>query len=97
MASEVTVTPSCIAAMNRAGSLRDPQDELARAGCPAAWSSCIRVRRTVTSAYSAADEEPVQQNQRRDGDELEKEGHAPSPGAQVLGGSSFSKEATPRV
>jgi len=35
-------------------------------------------------------EEPVQENQRRDGDELEEECHAPLSGARVLSGSSKS-------
>ena len=53
MASEVTVTPSCIAAMNRAGSAVMPSTTRARR-FPSCTSSCMRVRRTVTSPYSAA-------------------------------------------
>ena len=54
MASEVSVTPSCIAAMKRGGSPVILQ-HLPRApvALPSA-SSAIRVLRTVTSAYSAA-------------------------------------------
>jgi hypothetical protein len=42
-----------------------------------------------------ADEEPVQQNEGRDGDQFQKKGHAPTSRAFVLGGSSFSTETTP--
>src|SRR5215208_5159582 len=53
IASEVSVTPSCIAAMKRGGS------PVIRSTCravrwPSSASSCIRVRRTVTRPYSAA-------------------------------------------
>jgi hypothetical protein len=52
------------------------------------------VRRTVTSAYSAATKKPFSKHERRDGDQLEKEGHAPPTGARVLGRRSFSKETS---
>src|SRR6478672_10159658 len=57
MASEVSVTPSCIAAMKCAGSL--VIFITARAGrLPSSISSLSRVRRTVTSEYSAATKKP---------------------------------------
>jgi hypothetical protein len=37
------------------------------------------------------DKERIQHDQRRDGDEEQREGHAPSPGAPVLGGTSSAK------
>ena len=57
IASDVTVTPSCIAAMNRAGSAVRPSTCLARRW-PSSAISWRRVRRTVTSAYSAATKNP---------------------------------------
>src|SRR3954454_9056396 len=53
IASEVSVTPSCIAEMNRGGSLVIRSTDRAR---PTPWwlSSMIRVRRAVTRPYSAA-------------------------------------------
>ena len=65
----------------------DPE-HLARAPVSPSASSCIRVRRTVTSAVLGRDEEPVQQDQRRDGEKLEEERHAPLSGARGLRGSS---------
>ena len=57
MASEVSVTPSCIAAMKCGGSLVIVIT--ARAGrLPSSISSLSRVRRTVTSEYSAATKKP---------------------------------------
>src|SRR6478672_3534855 len=57
MASEVSVTPSCIAAMKCAGSL--VIFITARAGrLPSSMSSLSRGRRTVTSEYSAATKKP---------------------------------------
>src|SRR3954454_4604937 len=57
IASEVSVTPSCIAAMKCGGSL--VIDMTALAGrFPSSTSSFSRVRRTVTSEYSAATKKP---------------------------------------
>src|SRR3954452_24672757 len=57
MASDVSVTPSCIAAMKCGGSL--VIDMTALAGrFPSSTSSFSRVRRTVTSEYSAATKKP---------------------------------------
>ena len=69
MAREVSVTPSCIAAMKCGGSLVILTTERA-VRLPSSASSFIRVRRTVTSEYSAGDEEAVQEDQQADGDEL---------------------------
>jgi hypothetical protein len=41
-------------------------------------------------AVFGSDEERVQQDQNADGEELEKKGQAPTPGARVLGGMSSS-------
>ena len=57
MPSEVSVTPSCIAAMKRGGSAVIRCTARARR-LPSSASSCTRVRRTVTSAYSAATKKP---------------------------------------
>ena len=43
----------------------------------------MRVRRAVTSAYSAATKNRVQQHERRDGDELEREVLTPRPPGRV--------------
>ena len=56
MASEVSVTPSCIAAMKRGGSLVIRSTSRARR-LPWWWSSMIRVRLAVTSAVLGRDEE----------------------------------------
>src|SRR6476659_8309281 len=57
IAREVSVTPSCIAAMKCAGSL--VIFITARAGrLPSSMSSLSLVRRTVTSEYSAATQKP---------------------------------------
>src|SRR5262249_49381372 len=53
IASEVIVTPSCIAAMNRGGSLVIRSTARARR-LPSRSSSRMRVRRDVTRPYSAA-------------------------------------------
>ena len=53
MPSEVSVTPSCIAAMKCGGSLVILSTERA-VRLPSSASSLIRVRRTVTSEYSPA-------------------------------------------
>ena len=57
IAREVTVTPSCIAAMKRGGTAVSPSTCLALR-LPSSESSWRRVRRTVTSAYSAATKKP---------------------------------------
>ena len=93
MASEVSVTPSCIAAMKCGGSAV-MRSTCARArGCPARSSSRIRVRREVTRPYSAATKNAFSSDQPGEGEELEREGHAACAvaGAQVLGGKSSSK------
>ena len=53
MPSEVSVTPSCIAAMKCGGSLVIRRTERA-VRLPSSASSLMRVRRTVTSEYSPA-------------------------------------------
>ena len=83
----VAVTPSCIAAMKRAGSADDPHD---RAG-PA-----VALLRELLDPRPARRDEPVlgrheigvQQDQRRDAEEFQEKGHAPLSGARVLGGFS---------
>ena len=57
MPSEVSVTPSCIAAMNFGGSPTILCTARARRS-PLFASSVIRVRRAVTSEYSAATKKP---------------------------------------
>src|SRR5512132_221483 len=57
MASEVSVTPSCIAAMKCGGSLVILTTERA-VRLPSSASSFMRVRRTVTSEYSPATKKP---------------------------------------
>ena len=85
------VTPSCIAAMNRAG-LAVMRARRARGGCPA--SRELRDARAARGdeGVLGRDEERVQQEQPRDGEQREEEGHAaPLSGARVLGGWSSSK------
>ena len=67
----VSVTPSCIAAMNRGGSAVIRSTARARRS-PCFSSSGSRVRRAVTSAVLGRDEKAVQQDQRRDGDQSTK-------------------------
>ena len=96
IASEVTVTPSCIAAMNRGGSCGEPEHELRPA--VALLLELVQARPADgDERVLGRDEVAVQQHERRNGDQLEEEGHvsAPIAGAQVLGGKSLSKEATP--
>ena len=86
MPSEVSVTPSCIAAMKRGGSAVIAEHRAGAAVALVGAAPAIRVRRTVTSAYSAATKNAVQQHQHDDADELEEERHAPVSGARVLSG-----------
>ena len=79
MPRQVSVTPSCIAAMNRGGSRGDPE-HVARAPVALVSSSMIRVRRAVTSPYSAATKKPFSRIEHCDGDELQERRHAPLPG-----------------
>ena len=88
------MTPSCIAAMNRGGSARDPEHRFARR-----LPSCRQLLQARPAhgdeRVLGGDEEAVQQDERRDGDELEKERSRPGlPGRRVLGRRSFSKEPT---
>ena len=80
MPSEVSVTPSCIAAMNCGGSLVIRRTARARR-LPWWCSSMIRVRRAVTSAYSAATKKALSRISSPTPIELESEGHAPALGA----------------
>ena len=91
MPSEVSVTPSCIAAMNRGGSARDAQ-HVART--PVALVVQLDDARAARGdeAVLGRDEEGVQQDENADCDELEEERHAPTPWALVLGGMSSSND-----
>ena len=83
MPSEVSVTPSCIAAMNRGG------DSVIRSTCSRAGLLLLRELGDPRpphgdEAVLRGDEEAVQQDQHRDGDELQEKCHAPLSGARVL-------------
>ena len=74
MAREVSVTPSCIAAMKCGGSLVILTTERA-VRLPSSASSLIRVRRTVTSEYSPATKKPFSRISSPTADQLEHDGH----------------------
>ena len=89
MPSEVSVTPSCIAAMKCGGS--DVMRSTSRARRLPWWcSSTMRVRRAVTRPYSAATKKAFSRIRTPTRDELEEDRHAPTPWALVLGGMSSS-------
>ena len=93
MPSEVSVTPSCMAAMKRGGR------ETILSTCCARRSPCLLELDDLRparrhEAVLGRDEKRVQEQQPGDGGQLEEDRHAPvSPEAQVLGGSSSSKLA----
>ena len=84
------VTPSCIAEMNRGGSLVIRRTARARL-FPSCSSSRMRVRREVTRPYSAATKNAFSDDQAGERQHLEGEGHRERPeDARVLGGRSSS-------
>ena len=68
----------------------DPEHLPRAAVARSAASSCMPRSPYGDEAVLGGDEEAVQQDQHRDGEELEEECHAPLSGAQVLSGSSKS-------
>ena len=70
------MTPSCIAAMNRGGSAVMPSTGLARR-LPSSGELLDARPPHRDERVLGRDEEAVQQHERRDGDQLEREGHAP--------------------
>ena len=97
MASEVSVTPSCIAAMKCGGSAVIRSTARARR-LPSRSSSRMRVRRDVTRLYSAATKNAFSRISPARASSSRREGHLRAPrhsarprGAQVLGGKSSSK------
>ena len=93
MASEVSVTPSCIAEMKCGGSAVI-RSTCARAAVALALELADPRAPRRDEAVLGRHEERVQQDQPGEGEKLEREGHLPraaAAGAQVLGGTSSSK------
>ena len=86
-AIEKAVIPSWTVPMKRTGSSMIRRAILARR-LPSAASSDRRVRLAVTSAVLGRNEERVPRDEQENGEDLEENGHAPLPGAWVLGGIS---------
>ena len=92
MPSEVSVTPSCIAAMKRPGIAGDPQD-VAGAAVPLVLELDDPRPAGRDEAVLRGHEERVEQDQDRDPDQLEEKCHALTSRAQVLGGFSSNSPA----
>ena len=93
MPRDVSVTPSCIAAMKRAGIAGDPED-VARAAVALVLELDDPRPARRDEAVLRGHEERVEQDQDRDPDQLEEKCHALTASrAPVLGGFSSNSPA----